>query len=268
MRKTTALMVIAAMLAAMVVFALPAMAEEVVPAEPTLTSNIESFKFYDVNMNGICDPDEQSDGLTWVGGWRIELWKDGVLYDSSLTYPGGWYQFWNLPPGTYQIKEGVPCGRTCWVQTAPFDPNYYTITVTGDGYNWSCQTRFGNVCKRCVKGYTMGFWSNKNGLKLLKAYAGADGIIENIPKYGPMSVAEIQAMAQAANSVDMCVMLKAQFVAHWLSVNVGADYTGAGIVLSPASSKTTTMPWMSSGHSTARRRRVQSPKSGRTSSTA
>ena len=45
--------------------------------------------------------------------------------------------------------------------------------MTGDGATIECQNGFGNVCKRCVKGYTMGFWSNKNGLKLLKAYAGA-----------------------------------------------------------------------------------------------
>jgi len=254
MKRLTSLVVVVAMVAALGAGVASAAAEELVTPSSLLPSKIESYKFYDTNMNGRHDyrdddyPGEPGTTGTGIKGWRIELWKDGALFASSLTDAAGWYHFINVPPGTYQLKEAVPASAGCWVQTRPpsalpyyldpAGPDYFTINVTGDGYNWSCMTRFGNVCKRCVKGYTMGFWSNKNGLKLLKAYAGPDGIIENIPKYGPMSVAEIQAMAQQANAVDMCVMLKAQYVAHWLSVNVkGADYSDAGVVLAPGELK-------------------------------
>lgn len=226
MKKIRFVFLLVAMVAAIAIFAAPAMAA---------TSNIVSYKFYDLNMNGVDDDEPYDIGLP---GWWIGLYNDGVLVKSDLTdavlFSGGigWYQFLNLEPDMYVIKEAVAEG--CWVQTYPLNPNYYTITVTGDGTNWTCQTRFGNVCKRCVKGYTMGFWSNKNGLAALKAYAPG-GVITPAP-YGPMTIAEIQAMAHDATAVDMCVMLKAQYVAHWLDTHVPvkgkvANYSGAAVII-------------------------------------
>jgi hypothetical protein len=202
-------------------------------AAPAMAAEFGSWKFYDTNMDGVKQDDEPR-----IPGWKVDLYKADetgayALSDSTLTLGGdfyGWYYFFNLPVGSYIVREAV--GGGCWVQTKPVNPDYYAFEITDPSQAFYCETQFGNVCKRCVKGYTMGFWSNKNGLRLLKAYAGLDGVIENIPKYGPMSVAEIQAMAKEANAVDMCVMLKAQYVAHWLSVNLkDADYSGAGIIV-------------------------------------
>lgn len=202
-------------------------------ATPAMAAEFGSWKFYDTNMDGV-----KQDSEPRIPGWKVDLYQADetgsfVLYDSTLTLGGdfyGWYYFRNLPVGSYIVREAV--GGGCWVQTKPVNPNFYAFEITDPGQSFYCETQFGNVCKRCVKGYTMGFWSNKNGLKLLNAYADPDGIIEDIAKYGPMSVAEVQAMANDANAVDMCVMLKTQFVAHWLSVNLkGADYSGAGIIV-------------------------------------
>ena len=88
-----------------------------------------------------------------------------MLYDSDPHLPGrAGTSFWNLPPEPTMIKEGVPCGRTCWVQTVAVRPQLLHHHRDGRRLqHGAARHGFGNVCKRCVKGYTMGFWSNKNG---------------------------------------------------------------------------------------------------------
>ena len=57
---------------------------------------------------------------------------------------------------------------------------------------------------------------------------------------------QLQALAQQANAVDMCVMLKAQYIAHWLDTHVPvnlqvADYSDAGSHHSTVKRSITTM---------------------------
>ncbi|MCE5253876.1 MAG: hypothetical protein LLG45_06685 [Actinomycetia bacterium] len=195
-------------------------------------SDITSIKFYDTNMDGLKTGDTESGWLP-IPFWRIELWGAGGTEPFRVTYTGadGWYMFEDVPVGDYIVKEGV--GGGCWVQTFP-EAGFHTTTVTGDGATIECQNGFGNVCKRCVTGYTMGFWSNKNGKAALKAVYGTDcdaPVIVPEP-YAAVSINEVLAMANLANARDMCVMLKAQYVAHWLNVNVKhADYAGAAVII-------------------------------------
>lgn len=196
--------------AALLLAAVPALA-----VAGDLHSDLQSYKFYDRDMDGM---EESTDGIE---GWWIGLYQGDVLLQSDLTDSEGYYHFYDIAPGIYQVREAVAGG--CWMQTFP-SAGYHTIVVLGDGHFFMCQTRFGNVCRKCIDGYTMGFWSNKNGQALL-----ADSYV--IPPYGVVTKAQIRAMAKDANAVDMRVMLRAQYIAHWLNVNVkDIDYSGRYIM--------------------------------------
>lgn len=189
-------------------------------------------KWYDLNMNGVFDPLTE-DGLA---GWRIilskwdmaqEMWVERAM---TLTGPGGAYTFAELEAGVYKVEEGAASGM--WKQTWPVDPNFYAGIAIG-GADSVEELDFGNVCMRGgAKGYTMGFWSNKNGLAAMKAFVSGGG---NLP--GGMTPAQIQTyFGKAANAQDMCVMLRAQYLAHQLNKMVPvngktANYAGAGIMM-------------------------------------
>jgi hypothetical protein len=179
-------------------------------------------KWYDRDKDGVWD-----EGEPGIEGWKISLYKlvdeAYVWVEDTLTDEDGAYCFSDLEPGTYKVAEGAASGS--WVQTFPYDPDYYDEIELSAGMSID-ELDFGNVCVREAKGYTMGFWSNKNGAAALAA-AG----------YKAVEIKDIQAtFKSAANAVDMCVMLKAQALAHYLNttVEVGgktADYTGTGVII-------------------------------------
>lgn len=229
------------------VFAVALMLGISVPAlAADLPSDVGSYKFYDLDMDGVFDWDAPRPYDEWgINGWLIELYKydeAGNLVKIDQTYThfdpevhcNGVYWFRGLLPGTYVIKEAV--GGGLWLQTFPANPNFHTVTVTGDGRTIFCYTPFGNVYERPVTGYTMGFWSNKNGLKALEAYVKGGGDFSDLLD-GTMTVESIRGLFRGkATARDMCVMLKAQYVAHWLNTHVPvngrvADYSGAAVVI-------------------------------------
>lgn len=203
--------------------------------DPTITKKgaLSGSKWYDVNKDGVWDKTVGSAEVP-LEGWLITLFKDvdgsWVYVDHKMTDAAGAYTFANLDPGTYKVEEGTASGK--WVQTWPLDPNYYgglVITAAGEVYE---ELDFGNVCVSDAKGYTMGFWSNKNGKAAMDAYLAGGGTFPH-----DWTSSSIQGLfREAAKAVDMCVMLKAQYVAHWLNMNVPvggkvADYSGVTVII-------------------------------------
>jgi hypothetical protein len=181
-------------------------------------------KWYDLNMDGVWDDDEAG-----LEGWLIKLYKydadldDYVFVAQTLTDAFGGYEFIDLEYGEYKIAEGPVSGN--WVQTWPVDPNFYVGIEISMAVPAIYELDFGNVCVRDAMGYTMGFWSNKNGAAALKA-AG----------YSASDIKYWQDFFKKANAEDMCVMLAAQYQAHYFNTTVPvngkvADYSGAGVII-------------------------------------
>ncbi|MCX6267402.1 MAG: hypothetical protein NTW16_08610 [Bacteroidetes bacterium] len=80
------------------------------------TSIISGYKFNDLNGDGIwlAEP-----GLA---GWVIDLIPVGAPKQSCTTNSNGYYEFADLPAGTYTVTENHQVG---WTQTYPYPTKYY-----------------------------------------------------------------------------------------------------------------------------------------------
>jgi hypothetical protein len=137
-------------------------------------SVISGYAFYDFNNNGVWDltvPEELP-----LPGWRIELYKDGVLSGCEFTEPDGSYEFIrDLDGSTYTVLEiapppgYVPLPGGIWIATTPTQADVVTSTAVVDGPD------FGNLGLVNLAdpetglgpGLSKGFWSNMNGKALL-----------------------------------------------------------------------------------------------------
>jgi RHS repeat-associated protein len=106
--------------------------------------SISGTKFEDRNGNGIRDTGEPG-----LQNWSIDLYREsgGTFYfiTSTLTDGNGYYQFSNLGPGLYRVREEQQTG---WTQTSANPPD--VIIVSGynpTGYN------FGNFRYGSISGY-------------------------------------------------------------------------------------------------------------------
>ncbi len=93
----------------------------------TRPGTLDGVKFEDRDRNGV-----QDNGEPGLQGWTIflDLNGDGQFNDgepSTLTGPGGSYQFAGLTPGLYRVAEVLP--PFTWEQTAP----EYAAALGGDG---------------------------------------------------------------------------------------------------------------------------------------
>lgn len=79
---------------------------------------ISGLKFRDDNGNG-----KRDDGEPGIEGWTFNL-SNGT---QATTTQLGYYEFINLPPGTYTVSEEQ---RNNWMQTFPVNPNSYTVELT------------------------------------------------------------------------------------------------------------------------------------------
>ena len=92
-----------------------------------LLGSICGTKFNDLNGNGIRDA--RGDGEPGLAGWHINL--TGAATMSTTTDANGNFCFNNLPAGQYTIAEVNQPG---WIQTAPQNPNTFTVTLTPGGH--------------------------------------------------------------------------------------------------------------------------------------
>ncbi len=114
-------------------------------------SSLEGAKFEDVNGNGARDPDEPG-----LPGWTIQLFEasDGELELTSetpiaetTTGADGSYEFSQMPPGVYYVKEVLKDG---WIQTLAPERD---IEI-GDGVHEACLD-FGNTRMDVVKRFEL-----------------------------------------------------------------------------------------------------------------
>lgn len=197
------------------------------------TYSISGAKWYDRNKNGEWDSDEPP-----IEGWKIELYDSNGNDDpikTTYTDANGVYQFSGLEAGTYVVKEGPVSGT--WIQTFPLNPNYHEVTIVDDDVTG---VNFGNVCEITASGgYTLGFWSNKNGQSVLSKNSGWMAYLNGYnlrtksgTKFTITSYTGFRDWLLKADAVNMSYMLSVQLSATLLNIKyMGTNYTGLGIVV-------------------------------------
>jgi hypothetical protein len=180
--------------------------------QPTTQAHLYVDKFYDRNANGVKDP-----GELFLDGWLFTIGDDeyGTPFDDMVD------------PGTYLITELVPCEPN-WVASGISVENTedYTIISTTQvevtlAEDDDVTVLFGNYCLVPSGGLTLGFWSNKNGQKLV----GSAGLtflcglnLVNGGPFNPTCYAQFRTWLLAATATNMAYMLSAQLAAMELNV--------------------------------------------------
>jgi hypothetical protein len=220
-------------------------------APPPPFGLVSGRKYYDANRNGQYDSGE--DGIS---AWNIDITNSSTITVQTQGVSGLFSMV--LEDGDYSIAEQQATNQVCtsdsgqivcttaWLQTGntvdqtsdtgsntsdlaeacdPALPTYvYCVHVadagTTDGLN------FGNVCVGAGGGLTLGFWSNKNGAKLITAsdltflsalnLRNGDG-----SNFNPAAIATFQKWLLNAKATNMANMLSAQLAAMELNVRHG-----------------------------------------------
>ena len=191
-------------------------------------SSIQVTKFYDSNGNGTKDTGEN--GLANWPFCLTSVTDPDFAPVTQYTGAGGTTTFSNLGPGTYIVTEGT--GDGTWQNST----SQSTITIDHCGQNATAV--FGNFCTTPSGGLTLGFWSNKNGNKILTGNASgtgttllpgvvtllnsfcavnADGSSHNFTN----SYSAFRTWLLGATATNMAYMLSAQLAAMELNVNYG-----------------------------------------------
>lgn len=181
--------------------------------------SIMAFKYYDANANGVYDLGELP-----IEGWKIIV-RDGYSSLTQYTDADGFAIFELLAPGVYTVCEVLPQGGVWWVNTTPLS---MTVTVTaGDEEVVS----FGNVCLGAGGGRTLGFWSNRNGQRVISGLEEAQLTLANLNlvnatggAYDPTGTdwyPGFRTWLLRANATNMSYMLSAQLAAMQLNVLAG-----------------------------------------------
>jgi hypothetical protein len=211
--------------------------------------SISGTKYYDANADGILD-----NGEVGIPGWQINL-TDSVN-QTLPTDTNGNFTFSNLVQDTYTLKEIQATNQVCvteiiggvstlvcspaWIQSgntqsqASSSNGQSTITLNNFVYTVNLAdeddvtgVNFGNVCVGAGGGLTIGFWSNKNGGKLITAgndrlfldglnLRNADG-----SNFDPTTLAAFQKWLLNAKATNMAYMLSAQLAGMELNVRHG-----------------------------------------------
>jgi hypothetical protein len=199
------------------------------------TGSITVCKYYDKNANGFQDAGEPG-----LSGWPFCINPlDGGTPPmvTQLTANGGCATWSNLTtPGDYTVTE-ANANETNWFHSTG---GTSMIMLASGG----TETRtFGNYCVAPSGGLTMGFWSNKNGNKLLTGNANGTGTtlttaVVNLLNAGTTSCpngvlrnadgtvhvftnsySAFRSWLLSANATNMAYMLSAQLVALKLDAN-------------------------------------------------
>jgi hypothetical protein len=221
------------------------------PVPPNGPASITINKFYDTNANGVYDTgDFMLNSAVDGKGWKVDLLlanSDGSAATPAFT---GVTYYNLLSDAAYVAREFQPI-ETNWKPTAAYDDqfpnarqpfsttppylNQFTVNVTSNSLAHTVW--FGNVCTGAGNGYTLGFWSNKNGSNAInnaiKPSKTLGSIFLTPPAVGstPLvnangtllvnpTIAQFQSFLLAGKATNMANMLSVQLATMVLNVNV------------------------------------------------
>ncbi len=199
---------------------------------PTVT--LSGLKFYDANADGL-----QNNGEAGLAGVNVNILLEGVLSETVTTGADG---SWNatVPAGAnYKVCEILPgicptdVAGSYWVETAPAPDSIGEQCYSGIAGADVTNLIFGNVCFVPARGgYTLGFWSNKNGQAIIKSndnFVGAFGFLGALnlkspdgKDFDPTSYPTFRNWLLSGNAVNMAYMLSVQLSATSLDVRYGS----------------------------------------------
>ena len=194
---------------------------------PPPTGSITVCKYYDKNANGFQDTGESS-----LTGWPfcIDPLDGGTpALVTQLTASGGCATWSNLStPGDYVVTE-ANANETNWFHST--GGTSFIMLASG-----GTETRtFGNYCTAPGGGLTMGFWSNKNGNKIITGNTSGNGTTLLAPVVTLLNSCQLvnangtihtftnsysafRTWLLGANATNMAYMLSAQLAALKLNV--------------------------------------------------
>ncbi len=180
-----------------------------------ITNGVCVTKFYDANVNGYVDYDEQP-----MQGVTFTLTGKGLL-QTAVTNNEGKAWFTDVPNGEYMIRETVPAG-------------YYTTVADSQMvyvYDGMAAANFGNVCLGAGGAKGMGYWMNKQGEAALNAAFKMDQLLWGLrnlnlrnadgSEFDPYTFADYRNWLQMANAKNMSYMLSAQLSVMYLNREMG-----------------------------------------------
>jgi hypothetical protein len=195
--------------------------EESVPPQED-ESHLNVLKFYDTDTDGV-----QDIGEPFITGWKVNI-ADGINFDRFTPVDQ------IVAPDTYTVTE-YPALESNWFLTTGNNPTVIPVAI-----DTTETVTFGNVCTGAGGGLTLGFWSNKNGGKILSANGGsvlAQVLSLNLRKangllLGVVNLSTFQSFLLSANASNMANMLSAQLAAMKANVAAG-NVNGAALVYAP-----------------------------------
>jgi hypothetical protein len=113
---------------------------------------ISGHKWLDANQNGQID-----NGEPYLSGFTIQIYEGMTLVGEMVTDANGYYQFCNLGPGSYEVKEVLPTHPNpeySWGQTYPVGNWWFPNLESGSDIT---DADFGNVLEY-TGGLTWGYW--------------------------------------------------------------------------------------------------------------
>jgi hypothetical protein len=199
----------------------------------TVLGQICATKFYDANANGV-----QDGGEIGVEGWLIQV--TGTANFEGTTDANGQVCF-NVPVGAYAVSEATPL-ESNWVHTTGTTSN-----VTIDAARCSASATFGNYCFSDPSGgLTLGYWSNKNGQRILQQndpawrtllsglnLRNANGTGYDVPALGTFTnaYASFRTWILGATATNMSYMLSAQLAAATLASQFAGLDSSAHVIV-------------------------------------
>ncbi len=181
---------------------------------------VHVYKFYDANANGTWDTGEAA-----IEGWKVDVAGENGYTDVVYTT---WTA--SVDAGDWSFTEATPV-ETNWLHTSAL-----TVSLTLENGDEKDVT-FGNLCLGSGGGLTLGFWSNKNGQKLigsddLSMLSGLNLVDGTGAAFNPGSAGAVKTWLLDGTAVNMANMLSVQLAAMELNV-LNGNVSGSSLVYAP-----------------------------------
>jgi hypothetical protein len=235
-----------------------------VPPPPQLCENqrqslfitVSGQKYLDVNANGMKDGGENP-----ISGVDVNLFVGSDPYTLTTDGSGNWSRTFEFPPdpNSETAYIGYPVSFTAceepmsgqWLQTGPLVgalsggfaavANASRCWTQGELNNDTGED-FGNICWGVAGGgHTKGFWSNKNGAKVINTNSCYSALQAALPMLVKLdgsllwstspSLAVFQKWLTSSNSSNAASQLSAQLAAMWLNVKCNPDGVADGALV-------------------------------------